>query len=223
MPPTPRKTPSPTMKSHVLEDGSPLQRSIQPTQFTGTTTLHPSITTSPGLDFQEDLHLLEANKSKYHYKANSYTLKRDLEINASQERLFPKTDRVSPPQQTSFYHTISTDKESANVGSRSQLIRTMPDWLLSNNSPVYDLKKYLSPEVHSVLVDIVPNNGILQFNAKEWVMSHDVSKLECHQFTVTIHAYGDMVEDHNIFFAYNDIDPIPFNVRDYKGISLPFE
>ena len=140
----------------------------------------------------------------------------------NKEQLFPKADQASP-EQTPFYDTISTDKENTNVGPRSHLIRTMPDWLLSDNSPAYDLKKYLSAEVRSVHVDFLPNNGILEFNAKEWVMSHNVSKLECNQFVVTIHSYGETGEDHNSFFAFNDIDPIPSSDIIYKGISLPFK
>ena len=228
MPPTPRHTPSPMLKPCALDDVSPIppstlgQEQVRSTQVTNTAhDAHPSIITSVALDFEEYLNL---DKEKDRYKADPDRLKRDLEIIETVKRSFAEAKEATPVQQITSPRTISMEQERTALGLRQEeLIRALPDWLLSDGNASYDLKKYLSHEVRCVHVDIIPDSGVLQFDTEEWVMSHKVSNLECHQFVITIRAYADKVEDHKIIFAYNDIDPLPSLESEYKGISLPLE
>ena len=206
MPPTPHHTPSPMLKPCALDDVSPFppstldQEQVRSTQVIHTAhDAHPSIITSTALDFEEYLDL---DKEKDRYKTDPDRLKRDLEIIETMKRSFADAKEATPVQQISSPRTISMEQESTALGLRSEeLIRALPDWLLSNDNASYDLKKYLSHEVHSVHVDIIPDNDILQFDTEEWVMSHKMSNLECHQFVITIHAYADKIEDHKIIFT----------------------
>ena len=191
------------LKTFALKLGPSQLTSIAPD-------VHPSIATFIALD------LLEKEKDRHKAEADSF--KRDFEI-------------IDPPKRSSavvkeveqiLSHTISTDQERVALDlSPRELIRELPDWLLSDGNASYDLKKYLSHEVRSVHVDIIPDNGVIQFDTKNWIMSHKVSSLECHQFVITIRAYANKVEDHKIIFAYNDIDPPPLLESEDKGISLP--
>lgn len=122
----------------------------------------------------------------------------------------------------SLSHTIFTDQGRIALGlSAQELIRALPDWLLSDGNTSYDLKKYLSHELRSVHVDIIPDNGGLQFDTKKWIISHKVSTLECHPFVFAIRVYASKVEDHRIIFIYNDIDPLPSLKSEVQGVSLP--
>ena len=216
------------LKPCALDDVSPFppstlgQEQVRSTQVTNTAhDAHPSIITSVALDFEEYLNL---DKEKDRYKADPDRLKRDLAIIETMKQSFAEAKEATPVQQITSPRTISTEQERTALGLRQEeLIRALPDWLLSDGNASYDLKKYLSHEVRSVHVDIIPDSGVLQFDTEEWVMSHKVSNLECHQFVITIRAYADKVEDHKIIFAYNDIDPLPSLESEYKGISLPLE
>lgn len=178
---------------------------------------HLSMITSTALDFEE---CLDPDKEKSRYKADQYRLKRDLEIIETMKRSVAEAKEATPIQQITSPRTSSTDQESAPLGLRlEELIRALRDWLLGDGNASYDLKKYLSNEVRSVHVDIIPDSGVLQFDTEEWVMSYNVSNLECHQLAITIRANSDKVEDHKIIFAYNDIDPIPSLESEYKGTS----
>jgi hypothetical protein len=170
---------------------------------------------------EEYLNTIEVVKGKEYYKADPHRLKRDIEINENVKELFGEAKEATPAEEILSCHTISADHDRADVTRR--LIQALPNWSLSDSNSSYDLKKYLSREVRSVYVDIIPDDGVLQFDPEKWVMSHKASNLECQQFVVAVHACVENAEDLGIFFAYNGIEPLPPSDNEYKCISLLLE
>jgi hypothetical protein len=129
-----------------------------------------------------------------------------------------------PAQQFSPDENIAEDQKNVHFNLISdKLIRKLPDWLLNGWNPTYDLKHYLSHEVNSVKVHIFPDNGTIEFDTEEWILSHKTLTSECHQYVITIHAYGEELQDHKLFFACNDIVPPHSFDNEYKGAFLRLE
>ena len=166
MPPTPRYTPSPMLKPCAVDDISPFplstlgQEQVPSIQVTDTAhDAHSSIITSTALNFEEHL---DPAKEKDRYKGDPDRLKQDLKIVETVKQSFAEAKEAAPVQQTTSLRTISMKQEYTALGlGFKELIQALPDWLLSDGNTSYDLKKYLSHEVCSVHVDIIPDSGIL--------------------------------------------------------------
>ena len=198
------------VKPHAVDDGSPFPLPTlgqEPGISTHVTdTAHDTIITSTTLDFEEYLDL---DKEKDHHKADPDGL----------EQSYANATEATPIQLITSSGTTSMEQERTALSLQSeQLIRELPDWLMSDGNASYNLKEYLSHEVRAVRVELTPDNGVIQFDTEKWVLSYKVSNSECHQCVIVIRAYAAQVEDHKLFFAYNDIDPVPSLESEYNGI-----
>jgi len=169
MPPTPDRMPSCIAEPHAVDDDSPFplstfgQEPVTPTHVTDTA--HDNIMPSTTLDFEEYL------EEKDHHKADADGLKQSY-ANAMEGTLI---------QQIASSGTTSMKPERTALSLRSeQLIRELPDWLMSDGNASYDLKEYLSHEVCSVRVELTPDTGVIQFDTEKWALSYKVSISECH-------------------------------------------
>lgn len=211
MPPTPLQTPSPILRNRALNDFSTVKpfssgkKQLKMTQVINIVPDTPQrITVSTTPDFEEYF---------------------DLEIINHEKHSSPEFEGSRPVQQFSSDAKIAEDQKNTHPNLKPQkLIQKLPDWSFSDCNTIYDLKPYLSHEVHSVKVHIVPDD-IVEFDTEEWILSYKTpTSEECQQCVITIRAYADGLEDYKLFVAYNDIDPPPPPSRsfenEYKGFFL---
>jgi hypothetical protein len=88
-----------------------------------------------------------------------------------------------------------------------------PEWILSNDGTTYIILSHLPTIIHptDVHVEISPQHESIQYDSSTTTITYTACD-EFVQFAVRVHVNADSFKLHDVFFAWNDVEP------DYQGM-----